>query len=330
MRHTVSNALALASTLLLLACSDSTTPTNQTTVDAGQIETAESAPPSPALPVTENTNHAELLRSADPALAKNKQLVYDMWRTLLEARDVEAAKPYLAPDYIQHNPIADTGRKAILQFVASLGPAQPIQEKVQAKLIAIVAEGDLVAFVQVDEQTQPKPYTSTWFDLFRIDNGQIVEHWDHGTLLPGMPTPQAYVPPTPAKNQAALLHSSNPQLADNKQRVYDMWRTLLVGQQVDQAPGYLAEDYKQHNPMANTGLKGFMDFFQQFAKPTTIPDNIPNLVSIIAENDLVVLATLTQYNDANQKPYATTWFDMFRVENGKMTEHWDTARLPVE
>ena len=51
-----------------------------------------------------------MLKSDDPQLAANKRLVYDMWRTLVDARDVEAAKKYLDKDYIQHNPIADTGR----------------------------------------------------------------------------------------------------------------------------------------------------------------------------------------------------------------------------
>ena len=40
-----------------------------------------------------------------------------------------------------------------------------------------------------------------------------------------------------------------------------------------------------------------------------------------------MLATLRSYDDANGVPYTTTWFDMFRVSDAKLVEHWDTATL---
>jgi hypothetical protein len=51
------------------------------------------------VPVTENPNHEGMLASDDPQLAKNKRLVYDMWRTLLEARQLDQAEKYMAEDY---------------------------------------------------------------------------------------------------------------------------------------------------------------------------------------------------------------------------------------
>ncbi|MEI8631750.1 nuclear transport factor 2 family protein [Vibrio sp. PP-XX7] len=283
---------------------------------------------STAVPVTGHVDQAALLSSNDPKLAENKRLVYDMWRTLIDAHDVEAAKLYLASDYIQHNPIADTGRAGVLAFFASLGKPRPIQPQMKANLVAIVAEKDLVALVQVDKQTLPHPYTTTWFDLFRIKNHRIVEHWDHGILPEGM-TPRNYVPVTVNPDEQAALSSPDPQLAANKQRVYDMWRVLLNAQQVDKAPLYLAKDYIQHNPRVDTGLTGFMHFFRQFAVPKAVQPTVRNFVNIIAEGDLVILATVATEEDVRGKPYTTTWFDMFRVKDGKMAEHWDTGRLPI-
>jgi predicted SnoaL-like aldol condensation-catalyzing enzyme len=282
----------------------------------------------PALPVLENADHDQLLASAVPELAANKRLVYDMWRTLIEARDTEAAEQYIAEGYIQHNPNADTGRAGVLAFFASLGAPLVVQDRVQAKLVAIVAERDYVAMVRVDEYTQPRPYTTTWFDLFRIEAGLIAEHWDHGRL-PADGTPADYVPPTESADQAdqeAALVSADPALATNKRLVYDMWRTLLDGQQVEEAPRFLAEGYVQHNPQANTGLSGFLDFFRRFAQPRPVEPTVANFIQMIAEDDLVVLATLRSY-DASGAPYTTTWFDMFRVSGGLLVEHWDTATL---
>jgi predicted SnoaL-like aldol condensation-catalyzing enzyme len=295
---------------------------------AAMAEPSEAAALEPALPVLENPDHEQLLSSAVPELATNKRLVYDLWRTLIEARDTEAAERYLAEDYIQHNPNADTGRAGVLAFFASLGEPLSVQDRVQAKLVAIVAEGDYVAMVRVDEYAQPRPYTTTWFDLFRIEGGLIAEHWDHGRL-PAGGTPRGYVPPVENPDQQTVLASSEPQLAANKRLVYDMWRMLLDAQQVEEAPRYLAEGYIQHNPQANTGLQGFLTFFRQFAQPKPVQPTVANLIQMIAENDLVVLATVRPYTDAGA-PYTTTWFDMFRARDGLLVEHWDTATLPVQ
>jgi predicted SnoaL-like aldol condensation-catalyzing enzyme len=281
----------------------------------------------PALPVVENPDHEQLLSAATPELARNKRLVYDFWRTLIEARDTEAAEQYLAEDYIQHDPSADTGRAAVLAFFAAFGERLPVQERVQAKLVAMVAERDFVVFARVDEYAEPRPYTTTWIDLFRIENGVLAEHWDHGRLAMGE-TPRAYVPPTENPNQSAALASSDPQLAANKQLVHEMWRTLLDAGQGEEAPRFLAPGYIQHNPLASTGLEGFLAFARQVSQPPLeVQPGVANFIQIVAEGDLVSLATLVTYVGANGTPYATTWFDLFRVDGGLLVEHWDTATI---
>lgn len=328
MRKRFLHSLLLGLLVMPLGCSgddenDGDTPAPQP--ETAQPET-QTAALSPALPVVENTDHEQLLASTEPELAANKQLVYDMWRTLIEARDTTAAERYLAEDYIQHNPNADTGRAGVLAFFASLGEPLPVQDRVQTPLVSIVAEGDYVALVQVDEYEQPRPYTTTWFDLFRIEDGLIAEHWDHGRL-PADGTPRAYVPPVESPDQEATLANADAQLAENQRLVYDMWRTLLDAQQVEEAPRFLADGYVQHNPLANTGLAGFLAFFRQFAQPQPIQPTVDGLIQVVAEGDLVVLATVRAYDDASGTPYTTTWFDMFRVDDGLLVEHWDTATV---
>ncbi len=283
----------------------------------------------PALPVVENPDHEALLSSSDPQLAANKRVVYDMWRTLLEARDTAAAEQYFDPGYIQHNPNADTGRDGVMAFFSSLGPPLEIQERVQAGLVAIVAERDLVAVVRVDARSEPNPYTTTWFDMFRLEAGVIAEHWDPATV-PAGGAPRGYVPPSEGLDQQASLAASDEALRESKQLVYDMWRTLLDAQQVEEAPRFLAEGYIQHNPLANTGLAGFMAFFRQFAQPTEVQPTLNNFIEIIAEKDLVVLATLRPYTTDGGVSYTSTWFDMFRVDGGMLVEHWDTQTIPVD
>ncbi|MBB5204885.1 putative SnoaL-like aldol condensation-catalyzing enzyme [Inhella inkyongensis] len=134
------------------------------------------------VPVRAEPDHERLLASADPKLAANKRLVYDFWREVFEAGQMARVSHYLTEGYIQHNPMVPTGRAG---FVAAFGPhakSQPVQARVQAPLVDIVAEGDRVVMVFVSERPDPKnpgqTYTTTWFDLFRIENGQLAEHWD--------------------------------------------------------------------------------------------------------------------------------------------------------
>ncbi len=139
----------------------------------------------------------------------------------------------------------------------------------------------------------------------------------------------AALPVTEAKDQAALLKSSDPKLAANKKIAYDFFRIVLRGRQLDQAEKYMHNDYMQHNPNADTGIKGFKDYFSKLGGPTTVPNTLPGLVAIQAEGDYVTLSFVREYDDPN-KPgakYTTTWFDMFRITNGKIAEHWDSALM---
>ena len=71
----------------------------------------------------------------------------------------------------------------------------------------------------------------------------------------------AALPVVPAKDQTALLKSSDPKLRANKKLAYDFYRIVLQGRRLDQAGKYMREDYIQHNPNADTGLKGFKAYF---------------------------------------------------------------------
>lgn len=134
------------------------------------------------LPVQANANHEQLLASPDARLAANKRLVYDFWREVFEGGHMELADKYMAETYMQHNPNVPTGRAAFVEFFSRFSKPKPIEARVKAPLVAVTAEGDLVilSFVReaVDPKDAAKKYTTTWFDMFRIEGGKIAEHWD--------------------------------------------------------------------------------------------------------------------------------------------------------
>ena len=147
------------------------------------------------------------------------------------------------------------------------------------------------------------------------------------TLWFGLPA-HAQVPPSPNPDQEGMLASADPKLAANKRLVYDFWREVFEARHMELASKYMLDSYIQHNPNVPSGLAAFVEFFSRDAKPKPIEARIVRpLVAIVAEGDLVTLVFAREYDDPKEsgKKYTTTWFDMFRIEQGKIAEHWDPA-----
>ena len=73
----------------------------------------------------------ELLKDKDSKLAANKKLVFDFWREVLEARHLDLADKYMRPDYMQHNPNAQTGIEGFKAYFSKLGGPLPIEPKIK-------------------------------------------------------------------------------------------------------------------------------------------------------------------------------------------------------
>ncbi len=162
----------------------------------------------PVVPVAAN-KQKDLLKSDDPKLAVNKKVAYDFFRIVLNGRRLDMCEQYMHPDYMQHNPNADTGIVGFKAYFSALpGGPQPIPDTLNG-LVAIQAEGDYVTMSFVREYEDPaaagKRYTTTWFDMFRIVDGKVAEHWD--SAMKGAPGPvaaaaQGKAAPAPAKGKA--------------------------------------------------------------------------------------------------------------------------------
>lgn len=121
-----------------------------------------------------------LLASPDPKLAANKRLVYDMYRIVLQAGIWERAGEFIRDDYLQHNPNAGQGLAGVQDYIRKTRPERDIKDTLELPLIDLIAEGDRVmtAFVRPEKDAAGQTYYSTWFDLYRIEDGKIAEHWD--------------------------------------------------------------------------------------------------------------------------------------------------------
>ena len=128
-----------------------------------------------------------LFHSADPVLNANKQAAYHIIKDLIEAGHWELAHDYLTKRYLQHNPLAASGRAGVVKFFTQVMKARPtpIPAKMTSKIVAVTAEGDYVVVAYVRAMTDPKDasknYTTTWFDMWRFKDGKADEHWDPAT-----------------------------------------------------------------------------------------------------------------------------------------------------
>ena len=146
------------------------------------------------------------------------------------------------------------------------------------------------------------------------------------SLLLSAPPLLAQAPVEGTLDHAKLLASEDPRLRANKQLVYDFWREVLDAGHVELAEKYLAPSYIQHNPNVPTGRDGFVAYFSKAVPPKPIQPTVKaHLVAITAEGDKVVVSVVAKVIGDDGKPASTTWFDMFRVEGGRIAEHWDVS-----
>jgi predicted SnoaL-like aldol condensation-catalyzing enzyme len=105
---------------------------------------------------------------------KNKQTVLAYYNMAFnERRPAEAAEKYGGPHYIQHNPQASDGFEAFVEFMEGLAE-QFLQMSLDIK--RAVAEGDLVVTHSL-LKTSPEDRGTAAADIFRLEDGKVVEHW---------------------------------------------------------------------------------------------------------------------------------------------------------
>jgi len=148
-------------------------------------------------PVVGVADPEALFHSKNPTLEKNLQAAYHIQKNLLECREWDKADQWLTERYIQHNPNAKSGRDGVVYYFTQVlkFKTKPCPEKMESKIVAVVAQGDRVIVVTPREYKNPtdpsKSYSTTWFDMWRFVDGKADEHWDPAQLSP----PPASAPP---------------------------------------------------------------------------------------------------------------------------------------
>ncbi len=119
------------------------------------------------------------LEAATPA-PDNRAIVTDFAHIFYTERDVPRAfEIYVVPDYIQHNPGIPDGRDAA---IAALAPMFSDRTR-NFEIKQILVDGDM-AVIHIHARPTPDSKGASVFDMFRLENGKIVEHWDAIQMVP--------------------------------------------------------------------------------------------------------------------------------------------------
>jgi len=207
--------------------------------------------------------------------------------------------------YIQHN-------LAVGEGLAGFGAVLQALPKGSAKVSTarVFQDGDYV-FAHTDYNFfGPK----IGFDIFRFENGKIVEHWDNLQETPAKPNPSGHTM-IGGPTQATDLDKT----AANKALVKAFVEDILVNGRMDKLAGYYDGDhYVQHNPQIADGLSGLGAALQSMAK-AGITMKYDRIHKVLGEGNFVLVVSEGGFAGKHSALY-----DLFRVQSGKIAEHWDT------
>src|SRR5215831_17203268 len=269
---------------------------------------------------------------------KNLDMVLNWWRDVLYSGHYDLAPKYQAADYIQHNPNANTGRDGFIAFFKALNRPQvdPIPKQLPVDQMPVVmgARGDYVWLIFEHEDKDPRNPANTYhynsFDVLRIQNGKVQEHWDSAQKVKGSGTVKTGVSPKPPLqwNIGTLSQEEETTLAMATEELKDMLQyghPELADKTMD--PGYI-----QHNPNVPQGRDGFKQFMSRVPGRTpreikTEWVNAPVLTLADGPYAFMMWDRTAKDPDNPNRDYRWNHFDVVRTENGLIKEHWDEARI---
>lgn len=229
--------------------------------------------------------------------------------------DTETAKSLLAEGYIQHNLAYGTGRDAFLGSVEYLASAET---KTTVENIRAFEDGDKVFLQTVYNFDGAGEQVA--FDIFRFDeNGLIAEHWDNLADLAD-PNPSGHT-----QIDGTMEITDLDKTEENRELVENFLYDVMQGNNPDKTPDYFDGDtYIQHNTGIADGVSGLNEALAALAEQD-IQMIYDEVHMVLAQGNFVLAVSEGTFGGA-----PTAYYDLWRVENGKIAEHWDVMETIAE
>lgn len=229
--------------------------------------------------------------------------------------DVEKARSLLAEGYIQHNLAYGTGAEAFAGSVAYLA-GTPV--KTTLNTVRAFEDGDKVFLQTVYNFAGSGEQVA--FDIFRFDeNGKIAEHRDNlAAVTPANPSGHTQID---GYNKLEDLDKTE----ENRRLIKEFLVDVMQGKHPEKTPEYFDGDkYIQHNSTIADGLSGLGAAPEALGKQgiTMVYDKTHQ---VLAQGNYVLAVSEGTFGGAH-----TSYYDLWRVENGKIAEHRDVMEKIAE
>jgi predicted SnoaL-like aldol condensation-catalyzing enzyme len=233
-----------------------------------------------------------------------KQRVVDLLKSL-ETKD-PAPFAYINHNrYIQHNLSVADGPAGVAALIKILPP------EVTVNTIRVFQDGDFVFAHTEYNFFGPK----IGFDLFRFEDGLIVEHWDNLQETAIEPSPSGHT-----MIDGPTTSSDLDQTEANKALMQRYMDDLIAGRRETFLSYFNGTQYIQHNPWVADTIPGLLAGLQTLAtKGQAVVYKSAH--KILGEGDFVLVITEATFGGV-----PTGIYDLYRIENGKIAEHWDTLQ----
>ena len=222
--------------------------------------------------------------------------------------DTNTARSLLADGYIQHNLAYGTGADAFIDSVEYLASADV---KTTVNNIRAFEDGDKVFLQTVYNFAGAGEQVA--FDIFRFDeNGKIAEHWDNLAAL-AEPNPSGHT-----QTDGTMEITDLDKTEENRELVKNFLYDVMQGNNLDKTPDYFdGDNYIQHNSGIADGVSGLNAALGALAEQgiSMVYDEVH---MVLAQENFVLAVSEGTFGGA-----PTSYYDLWRVENGKIAEHWD-------
>ena len=207
--------------------------------------------------------------------------------------------------YIQHNPQTLEGSEGLAALFQRLSKTSP-----RVNIVRAFEDGDFVfAHTEYDFASR-----KIGFEVFRFEDGQAVEHWDNIQERLGPNKSGRSMVDGPTESGELELTETNRAL------IQSFVETVLVDGHLDRLTGFVDEaTFVEHNPRLGDGVGVLRSALEAEHESGKLID-YRRVHRVLAEGNFVLCVSEGSYGGVH-----TAFYDLFRLADGKVVEHWDTT-----
>lgn len=251
------------------------------------------------------------MKTIDTQTQASIETAQGFYNDVLLYRNLNNFSRYVGDTYLQHAPAYGDGPGELLAAVAGELTNDP---GIKIEILRTIAEGPYVAIHSAWTTSTGETYV--YVDIWRVEDGKLVEHWDHYQQAPekSANTNTMYQGP-----EADIYSKQNK--TKNRKRALAVLATFNNPSDTSAVKKYIAKEYIQHNPYIADGIESLIGYLNQLATDKVRLKT--DIAKTIVMGDMVLVHSRQKNLDV-KNDLGTGYMDIFRFNDaGLIVEHWD-------